>query len=345
MPRRARIDAPGALHHVICRGIEGRKIFWRDSDRGDFLERIEKVLVESQTPCYAWALMPNHFHLLLRTGNAPIACVMSRLLSGYAGRFNRRHRRAGHLFQNRYKSILCQEDSYFLELVRYIHLNPLRADLVATMDELDRYQYGGHSTLMGYRNNVWQKFDEVLSRFGKKVQAARGAYRSFVEKGISLGKRPELTGGGLIRSMGGWNAVKSLRRSQDHFKGDERILGDSDFVEAVLAEQNERLERRYAIKAQGYDFKEVVRRVGEIVGLESESIMIGSKQPRRVEARNLVCYWAIRELGMTAVSVARLLGVTQSAVTKAVYRGEKFAKGRDLQLAVQLKGMNSYLSP
>jgi hypothetical protein len=199
------------------------------------------------------------------------------------------------------------------------------------MDELDRYPYGGHSVLMGYRDNVWQKFDEVFSRFGKRVQAARRAYRSFVEKGISLGKRPELTGGGLIRSMGGWSAVNSLRRSPHHFKGDERILGDSDFVESVLAEQNERLERRYAIRVQGYDFKEVVRRVGEIVGLEAESIMIASKQPRRVEARILLCYWAVRELGMTSVGVARLLGIKQTAVNK------KFAKDRNLQLAVPLK--------
>ena len=107
MPRRARIDAPGALHHVICRGIERRKIFWEDSDRDDFLNRLETILSETQTPCYAWALMPNHFLLRLRTGNTPIARVMRQLLSGYAGRFNRLHRRAGHLFQNRYKSIIC----------------------------------------------------------------------------------------------------------------------------------------------------------------------------------------------------------------------------------------------
>jgi REP element-mobilizing transposase RayT len=124
MPRRARIDAPGALHHVICRGIERRKIFREDSDRNDFLKRLSTILGETQTPCYARALMPNHFHLLLRTGNTPSARVMRRLLSGYVGRFNRLHRRAGHLFQNRYKSILCQEEPYLLELVCYIHLNP-----------------------------------------------------------------------------------------------------------------------------------------------------------------------------------------------------------------------------
>lgn len=337
MPRKARIDAAGALHHIIGRGIEKRKIFMTDSDRDDFLERVEKILLESQTPCYAWVLMPNHFHLLIRTGNAPIAHIMRRLLSGYAGRFNRRHRRAGHLFQNRYKSILCQEESYFLELVRYIHLNPLRAKQVATLDELDRYPYSGHSALMGHRDNHWQHAKEVLGRFGKGAQASRQAYRSFVEKGVAMGRRPELTGGGLIRSMGGWHAVKSFQRSKAHLKGDERILGDSDFVESVLARQNERLERRYATRAQGYDFGAVVKRVEAVLGVAAESILTASKQPRNVEARSLVCYWAIRELGMTAVSVAQLLGITQPAVTKAAYRGEKFAKDRNIQLAITMK--------
>jgi len=122
MPRQARIDAPGALHHIICRGIERKKIFQDDTDRNDFVNRLGTVLIETSTACYAWSLIPNHFHLLLRTGNSPIATIMRRLLTGYAVTFNRRHRRHGHLFQNRYKSILCQEDLYFLELVCYIHL-------------------------------------------------------------------------------------------------------------------------------------------------------------------------------------------------------------------------------
>ena len=130
MPRMARIDAPGALHHVIARGIERRKIFQDDKDRDDFLERLKTIITETHTPCYAWALLPNHVHLLLRTGMTPISGVMRRLLTGYAVSYNGRHRRRGHLFQNRYKSILCQEDPYLLELVRYIHLNPMRARLV-----------------------------------------------------------------------------------------------------------------------------------------------------------------------------------------------------------------------
>ena len=135
MPRKARIDAPGALHHIIIRGIERKKIFYDDADRDNFLERLCLVLTQTETLCFAWTLIPNHLHLLLRTGGVPIATVMRRLLTGYVVSFNKRHQRHGPLFQNRYKSILCQEDLYLLELVRYIHLNPLRARLVKGDDE------------------------------------------------------------------------------------------------------------------------------------------------------------------------------------------------------------------
>ena len=148
MPRQSRIDAPGALHHIIVRGIERRKIFIDDQDRHDFIDRLENILEQTETGCYAWALIPNHCHLLLQTGTAPIATVMRRLLTGHAICFNRRHRRSGHLFQNRYKSILCQEDTYLLELVRYIHLNPLRAKLVIDMDALGKYPFSGHGVIM-----------------------------------------------------------------------------------------------------------------------------------------------------------------------------------------------------
>ena len=138
MPRQARIDAPTALHHVIIRGIERREIFTDEEDRRNFLKRLAMVLTETATPCYAWVLLSNHAHFLLRTGMAPLAGVMKRVLTGYAQQYNRRHERVGHLFQNRYKSILCEEDAYCLELVRYIHLNPVRAGIVKTLEQLAR---------------------------------------------------------------------------------------------------------------------------------------------------------------------------------------------------------------
>ena len=115
MPRTARLDAPGVLHHVMIRGIERRRIFRNDKDREDFIERLETRCTEAQTTCYAWAFMSNHAHFLFRTGTAPLSKLMSRLLTGYVIGFNRRHKRRGQLFQNRYKSIICQEDAYLKE--------------------------------------------------------------------------------------------------------------------------------------------------------------------------------------------------------------------------------------
>ena len=127
MARGPRLDAPGTLHHVMVRGIEKRQIFEDDQDREDFLHRLGKVLEQCQASCFAWTLIPNHVHLLLRTGPVPLGKMMRRLLTGYAVRFNRRHQRSGHLFQNRYRSLVCEEELYLLELVRYIHLNAIRA--------------------------------------------------------------------------------------------------------------------------------------------------------------------------------------------------------------------------
>ena len=258
MPRKARIDGPGALHHIIVRGIERRRIFSDDLDRDNFIERLGDILTETQTFCFAWALIPNHAHLLLRTGQTHLSTVMRRLLTGYAISYNRRHRRHGHLFQNRYKSILCQEDAYLLELVRYIHLNPLRAKIVKSLTEADTYPYSGHSALMGKFQRDFQDTDYVLRLFGKKIPEARKAYRAYVNKGIALGRRPELVGGGLIRSAGGWSVLKSMTRARDHMKSDERILGDGDFTKSVLDEAKERLEERYRLQAKGYDLGRII---------------------------------------------------------------------------------------
>ena len=163
MPRKARIDAPGALQHIIIRGIERKAIFKDDSDRENFLDRLSAIVSESKTGCYGWAIMTNHVHMLLKTGISPVATVMRRLLTGYAVSFNRRHRRHGQLFQNRYESFLCEEDVYLKELVRYIHLNPLRAQIVRDLKELKLYLYCGHGALLGKVTNDWQDTEYVLN--------------------------------------------------------------------------------------------------------------------------------------------------------------------------------------
>jgi len=204
MPRSKRINVAGGVYHVITRGIERREIFKDDTDRKEFLSRLTASLTKTKSKCFAWVLMPNHIHLMLRTGSESLSDVMRGLLTGYAVYFNKRHKRQGYLYQNRYKSVLCQEDSYFQELVRYIHLNPVRAKIVEGISGLDGYPWSGHAVIMGKYKNKWQSIDEVLAWFGNKSNEARKKYREFIEGGI--GKKPaiDFNGGGLVRSAGGW---------------------------------------------------------------------------------------------------------------------------------------------
>ncbi len=230
------MDAPGTLHHVMGRGIERTKLFHTDTDRADFVERLAQRAREGDWAVYAWALMPNHFHLLVRTGARPLFQSMKRLLTGYVVNFSRRHKRSGHLFQNRYKSILCEEDPYLLELTRYIHLNPLRGGLVQGLRDLRRYPWTGHAAILGVVERDWQETATVLAYLGQRRKLAIQRYEAFVREGLARGRRPELVGGGLIRSLGGWAQVLSLRRKGSGMASDTRILGSGDFVETLLAE-------------------------------------------------------------------------------------------------------------
>jgi REP element-mobilizing transposase RayT len=144
MPRQARLDSPGTLHHVMIRGIERRNIVDEEQDRKDFVRRLGKLASETFTAICAWALMSNHAHIVLSSGPQGLAKFMRRFLTGYAVSYNLRHRRHGYVFQNRYRSIVCEAEGYFTELVRYIHLNLLRVKLVADPKELERYPYCGH---------------------------------------------------------------------------------------------------------------------------------------------------------------------------------------------------------
>ncbi len=333
MPRQARIDAPGAVHHIIARGIERRKIFRDDKDRNGFVKRLGDLVVETQTQCFAWALIPNHFHLLLKTGRVPVATLMRRLLTGYAIGFNRRHRRSGHLFQNRYKSILCEQDVYLKELVRYIHLNPLRARLVKDLAVLDKYPFAGHSYLMGKQKNGWQASDLVLALFGDRVSLARRRYRLYLKKGIDQGRRPELIGGGLVRSSGGWAAVRAMSKDRQFLKSDERILGSSDFVDTVLANAQEAMQNKYALAAKGIGFNHVLAAVSSLLEIEPQMLVGPCKERIIVKARAMVCYWAVSELGLSMTEVAGKLGIAVPTVSVAVKKGRQMVSNEGLLLA------------
>ncbi len=320
MPRRARLDAPGTLHHVIVRGLNKRRIVRDVADRKNFVKRMGELAVGTKTPIYAWALMTNHAHILLRSAEIGLSGYMRRLLTGYAISYNRRHERWGHLFQNRYKSIVCEEDAYFTELVRYIHLNPLRARLVKSMEKLDQYRWCGHAVLMGNVKNEWQDRDYVLKWFGQKDGAAKRHYRNYVKKGIDDGRRPELVGGGLIRSLGGWSAVKAMRRSGDREMGDDRILGSGDFVEQIIKEAEANIKLQFPSKGQAEKIDQFIAETCTKEDISINELKAGSRRREASRLRAQIAKGLVKGHGVSLAEVARKLGVSTSAVSKILKR-------------------------
>ena len=317
MPRGPRLDAPGALHHVIVRGLDRQSIFRDDRDREDLLARLSTLIQAGALRVYAWALLPNHAHFLLRTAGRPLPRSMRSLLTGYAGAFNRRHRRTGHLFQNRYKSIVVEEEPYFLELIRYIHLNPLRAALVPDLRSLDQFPWGGHAALIGTREYLWQDTQEVLRQFAPTLRRARAAYRRFVSEGQGQGRRPDLQGGGLVRSLGGWAAVKDLRRGQAAYTGGPRILGTSMFVEHFRSE----LEVQERRAPHGLPLTALIHRVCHHLGIPDERCMGDGKQHLVARARGGIAYIWSAMWGRSGRALASALGVKPQSVYRAALRG------------------------
>ena len=150
---------------------------------------------------------------------------------------------------------------------------------------------------------------------------------------MGQGRQDELTGGGLIRSVGGWSEVKRLRRmGKDHVMSDERILGDSECVDSVLSQAEEKYERHYELKRQGYDLDRIAERVAEIYGMETREIPSRGKQPRKVKARSLFCFWAVSELGMSIRQVAKRLKMSSPRVGFSVERGQAIAHENESHL-------------
>jgi hypothetical protein len=255
------------------------------------------------------------------------------VLGGYAREFNRRHHRHGHLFQNRFKSVVVEEEAYLLELVRYIHLNPVRAGLLADVAALDRYPWTGHARLMGVVDDGWRAVDSVLSLFGPRIGEARRAYRSFVEAGVAQGRRLELGGGGLRRSRGGWAAVGALARGRERWAFDERVLGSSEFVARLQSEERATAERTSGVEWPAATLAPLVRAVALRLRLSVGELCSGAKRRAVVDGRAVLSFVAVKEAGLRTVAVATALNVTARAVARVLPLGARLARERDIGLA------------
>jgi REP element-mobilizing transposase RayT len=313
MPRKPRIDQPGLLYHVIARGIERRQLFSDDSDRDFFLARLGRLACETGVQVYTFALIPNHLHLLIRRNAVPLSTFMQRLLTAYAIYYNRKIGRAGHLFQNRYKTVICQDDVYFLELVRYICLNPLRAGLVEDISKLASYEYSAYAFILGRRKSDWFDPLPVLSFFGSHRASAEQAFKSHVLEGLDEGKRPDLTGGGLVRSLG-----LPERLPRERHAHDDRILGQGDFVEMVVAAQDDRGKKCGSASPEA-----VINETCELFQLSPAELTSGSRTRMVCAARAHAAATMAEKCAVSKSDIARSLSVSLPAVLKILRNSRK----------------------
>lgn len=210
MPRKPRIEFSGAFYHVIVRGNQKQRVF---KDAADFQKYLLTLTVyKNRTGCriYAYVLLSNHVHLLIETADIPLSKVMQGVNQTYTMYFNRKYRTVGHLFQGRYKAILCDRDAYLLGLVKYIHQNPLRAKIV---DRLDSYPWNSHHAYTGKNNPLsLVDTDQVLRLFSERVSSARRKYREFMAD------------------------KEGFEKNEVYATIDQRLKGDDEFVDRVLLE-------------------------------------------------------------------------------------------------------------
>jgi REP element-mobilizing transposase RayT len=314
MPRGARLDTPGALHHVIARGIEKGLIVIDDDDRNAFLSRMGGIARKTSTQIYAFAIMNNHVHILLRSGPQGLSTYMRRLLTSYAQYFNRRHKRVGHLFQNRYKSIICEEEAYFDKLLGYIHLNPLRSGLVKSFEALGTWPWTGHSILTGNHQQNWLDRQFVLDRFGKHESEARDAYLDYICKEFSFDREDELAGEGLRRSKERWSEVKSIRVKGSKPFTDERILGSEEFTRQMLDETGLQLRLQVTADERVLMIERDIATSCEKAGISEAFLRSGARSKGVPIIRKKLAEKFVTVYGLSFAETARHLGVTTNAV-------------------------------
>lgn len=209
-----------------------------------------------------------------------------------------------------------------MELVRYIHLNPLRAGQVKSMEELDQYPWSGHRVIMGEEKNDWQERDYVLEQFHEKEWKAIRAYRKFMEDGKDQGRRPELVGGGLIRSLGGWSQVLPLIGSPERIEHDDRILGSGDFVAEIIREAEKNVRRYLRDSGLKTSIENAIKEICRKEGVAEQDMRMGVRTRKYSRVRAKISHYLSHEFGVSQAEIARQLGVCTSAIAKAIEKIE-----------------------
>jgi REP element-mobilizing transposase RayT len=296
MARRPRVHFPNAFYHVIARGNRRQDIFLDEKDYQRYLSYLSEYKTRYQFHLYAYALMRNHVHLLLEVEATPLSKIMQALQFRYTRYFNTRYGKVGHLFQGRYKAILCDKDAYLLELVRYIHLNPIRSNLVR---DLERYRWVSHQSYLGRKKDDLIDEDLVLSQFGRTKLVARRRYNDFIREGLDLDHQAK------------YYEVK-----------DQRFLGEQEFLERIESRKVTDEPVLFEIPLE-----DIVMEVGKTVGITRERIHCLSRDRRGALGRSLVAYLARKLSGYFVKDVARYFRREAAMISQGIMKVENLLRG------------------
>ena len=289
MARKPRIEIAGGLYHVITRGNNRRIVFRSHDDYVRFIGMLGEQKSKLPFYLYAYCLMPNHLHLLIEMQDDPVSRIMQRVLTSYSQYHNRKYKKIGHLFQGRYKSILCQTDQYLAELVRYVHLNPVRAKMVKRPE---RYEYSGHRAYLGLDKTGLVDAEPVLRHFGGTKKRAVEVYQRFVDAGLGE------------------------RRQDEYYRANEgRLLGSDEFLEKIKHRIGEHRAARTRIERMSIE--ELLSVAERSSGLRLEELSGKSKDRKTVAVREAVIVVG-RERGMSNRELAEGLRIDGSAVTRRI---------------------------
>jgi REP element-mobilizing transposase RayT len=294
MARKPRAEVEGGLYHVITRGNNRRQIFNSPADYKKFLLLLAVQKTNLPFLLYAYCLMTNHVHLLLERQASAVGRIMHRLLTGYAQYYNRRYRRVGHLLQGRHKAILCQSERYLCELVRYIHLNPVRAGMVSRPED---YEYSSHRAYLGREPAGIVNVDPVLRHFGAKREVARERYRKFVAAGIKQG------------------------HCEEFYAAEEgRILGSEEFIDATIHRIGEINRSNRGAKKKEFpgcevELERLVAAVETVCNIPREDFCGTSKSAPAVRAKEMLILIGL-QLGASMKVLWEIIGISPSALSR-----------------------------
>lgn len=319
MARSTRLDQPGSTHHVMGRTITGRPLFSDDYDRISFIVRLGRCCTCCGVKVLAWCLMPNHFHLLVRTSETPLSSFMARLLTGHASHMNTRHQGRGHLFQGRFKSILVADESYLSNLICYIHLNPVRAGLANGLAALDAYRWCGHRMLKGSPAPFWMDVRSALESFAGETKSAVRAYQQLMAQGDLPGGTEHVPVHALTRSGIDGPAGRAVSREWDVSR--EHLTGGSRTARRIAREVPEDVRSRFRKRVQADEgiaalLEEVKRRWR----INRNELLKRSWGGDISEARAFLAFYLTTELGFSLAEAGRWLGISRAAAYRAVMR-------------------------